>query len=194
MASTHTADDRYFELHGLKSQAPEALNQALQEAIGAMRETLYGPSVEELPAEEQALLAVAGAQIAEQPGAPDPLLDYATCFAALLDTSLTPAEAALRLGITPTRVRQLIASGALYAFRIDRNLRIPLFQFQENGLLPNLAPVNTALAGDLDPVSVWRWYSAPDPELDAATGPLSPLSWLKSGRDPEPVIAIARQL
>ena len=194
MATAKATDDRYFELHGLKSQAPEALNRALQDAISAMHETLYGPSTEELPAEEQALLKGAGMRMAERAGAPDPLLDYATCFAALLDTSLTPTEAALRLGVTPTRVRQLISDGALYAFRVDRNLRIPLFQFQGNGLLPNLAPVNAALTSDLDPVSVWRWFSAPDPELETEAGPLSPLSWLKSGRDPEVVIAIARQL
>lgn len=194
MASSNAAESRYFQLHGLKSKAPEQLNQALQDAIGELRETLYGPSAEELTAAEQELLAASGARVAEQRGARDPLLDYATCFAALLETSLTPAEAAARLGVTPARIRQMIASGALYAFRMDRNLRVPLFQFQERGLLPNLGRVNAALAGDLDPVSVWRWYSAPDPELETETGPLSPLAWLRSGRAPEPVIAIARQL
>ena len=91
-------------------------------------------------------------------------------------------------------MRQLIAQRALRAFRIQRNLRIPLFQFQQRGLLPNVTRVNAALSGDLDPVSLWRWYSTPDPELESGEEALSPLAWLQSGRDPEPVIAIARQL
>lgn len=194
MAASSTAENRYFQLHGLKSRAPETLNRALRDAIGELRETLYGPATEELTGPEQKLLAESGAQIAERPGTRDPLLDYATTFAALLDTSLTPAAAAERLGVTPARVRQLIASGALYAFRIERNLRIPLFQFHQRGLLPNLGRVNAALPADLDPVSVWRWYSTPDAELDTDGGPLSPLAWLQSGRDPEPLIAIAGQL
>lgn len=194
MAANSTADRRYFQLHGLRSKTPEALNRSLREAIGELRETLYGPSAEELTAQEQELLEASGARVAERRGAGDPLLDYATTFAALLETSLTPAQAAARLGVTATRVRQLIAQRALRALRVDRNLRIPLFQFRERGLLPNIARVNMALAGDLDPVSVWRWYSTPDPELQTDAGPLSPLAWLQSGRDPEPVVAIARQL
>lgn len=194
MPASGTAENRYFQLHGLQSRAPEALNQALRDAIGELHETLYGPATEELTGPEQELLAASGVRIAEQPGTRDPLLDYATTFAALLDTSLSPAEAAVRLGVTPARIRQLITSGTLYAFRLDRNLRIPLFQFLEHGLLPNLGRINVALSGDLDPVSVWRWYSTPDAELDTDGGPLSPLAWLKSGRDPGPLIAIAGQL
>lgn len=194
MASSNAAESRYFQLHGLRSKTPEALNRSLREAISELRETLYGPSAEELTAPEQDLLEASGARIAERRGAGDPLLGYATTFAALLETNLTPTEAAARLGVTPTRVRQLIAQRALRAFRIERNLRIPLFQFQERGLLPNVARVNAALSGDLDPVSLWRWYSTPDPDLETDAGPLSPLAWLQSGRDPEPVIAIARQL
>ena len=92
MTRSNAAEKRYFQLHGLRSKTPEALNRSLREAISELRETLYGPSAEELTAPEQELLEASGVRIAEQRGGGDPLLDYATTFAALLETSLTPAE------------------------------------------------------------------------------------------------------
>ena len=190
------ADDRYFQLHGLTAQAPRALNAALRQAIASLRRTLYGPSVSELTSTELAVLRQAGVDVDEHPDRDDPLATYVTAFGAILATCLTPAEVAERLGgITQVRVRQMIREGALYAVRIENRWKIPVFQLDPDGLVPNVGLVNAAVPNTLDPVSVLRWYTAPDAQLETADGrALSPLEWLKAGRPPEPVIGIARDL
>ena len=108
----------------------------------------------------------------------------------------TTAEAAKRLGgVTAVRVRQMIGDGTLYAIRIDGRWQIPEFQFQGNMLVPNIGDVNAALDRDLDTVSVLRWYTNPEAELETVDGTvLSPLAWLRAGLQQEPVVKLARNL
>ncbi len=190
-----SADARYFQWHGLSAEAPATLNQALRDAISALRGLLYPASDNELTDPELAVLRRGGIAVAEYPGTPDPLADYAVEFAAILSTSLSPADAAGRLGVSPARVRQTIQSGALFAVRVGGRWRVPLFQFTPDGLVPNIGAVNGAAPGTIDAVSLQRWYTTPDPDLRAPDErTLSPLEWLKAGRDPTPVIAAAREL
>lgn len=179
------ANQRYFHVHGLKAVAPEQLNAALKTAIDALEVALYGPSRTELTDAEIAMLERAGVDIDEQPHDRDPMLDYATEFAAIRATCLTPAALARRLGVTSVRVRQMIREKSLYAIRIDRRLHIPTFQLADEALVPNISLVNQAIA-DLDPVSVQRWITTADPDLQNMT----PLNWLKSGRDVNAVIKV----
>ena len=89
----------------------------------------------------------------------------------------------------------MIREGALYAVRIENRWKIPGFQFDRDGLVPNVGLVNAAVPNTLDPVSVLRWYTAPDSQLETADGrALSPLQWLKAGLPPKPVIEIGRDL
>ena len=180
------ADHRYFHVHGLKSVAPELLNAALKAAIDELEVALYGPSRTELTDTEIAMLERAGVDLDERPDDTDPMLDYATEFAAIRATCLTPAALARTLGVTPVRVRQMIGEKILYAIRIGGRLHIPLFQLADETLVPNIGQVNKAIA-DLDPVSVQRWITAADPELEGMT----PLNWLKSGRGVEAVLMVA---
>lgn len=186
----------YFQMHGLSARAPEALNEALRRAIESMHRTLYAPSRDELTPSELGLLAKARVEVEESPRRADPMLVYATEFAAILATSLSPARAGERLGgVTAVRVRQLIRERSLYALRLEGRWRIPVFQFGDEGLVPNIGAVNATLPATLDAVSVLRWYTCPDPELEAPGGDiLCPLDWLRSGMDPAPVAAIARDL
>ena len=186
----------YFQMYGLSAQAPEALNEALRRAIESMHRTLYAPSRDELTPPELGLLARAGVEVEESPRRADPMIVYATEFAAILATSLSPARAGERLGgVTAVRVRQLIRERSLYALRLEGRWRIPVFQFAEEGLVPNIGAVNATLPATLDAVSVQRWYTCPDPELEAPGGDiLCPLDWLRSGMDPAPVAALARDL
>ena len=186
----------YFQMYGLSARAPEALNEALRRAIESMHRTLYAPSRDELTPSELGLLAQAGVEVEESPRRADPMIVYATEFAAILATSLSPARAGERLGgVTAVRVRQLIRERALYALRLEGRWKIPVFQFGDEGLVPNIGPVNAALPSTLDPVSVLRWYTRPDPELEAPGGAvLAPLDWLRAGMDPAPLAALARDL
>ena len=186
----------YFQMYGLSAQAPEALNEALRRAIENMHRTLYAPSRDELTPSELRLLAQAGVEVEESPRRADPMIAYATEFAAILATSLSPVRAGERLGgVTAVRVRQLIRERSLYALRLEGRWKIPVFQFGDEGLVPNIGAVNATLPATLDAVSVLRWYTCPDPELETPGGSiLSPLDWLRSGMAPAPVAAIARDL
>ena len=188
--------DLYFQMYGLTAQAPETLNEALRRAIESLHRTLYAPSGEELTPSELALLDRAGVDVEEHPERADPMMMYATEFGAILATSLSASRAGERLGgVTAVRVRQMIRGRSLYALRLEGRWRIPDFQFQDEGLVPNIVAVNAALPRTLDPVSVLRWYTHADPELEAAGGDvLSPLDWLRAGMDPAPVVKLARDL
>ena len=186
----------FFQMYGLNAQAPEALNEALQRAIESMHRTLYAPSRDELTPSELELLEQVGVEVEESPRRADPMITYATEFAAILASSLSPAQAGVRLGgVTAVRVRQMIRNRSLFALRLEGRWKIPVFQFGDEGLVPNVGAVNAALPATLDPVSVLRWYSCPDPELvTPAREILSPLDWLRSGMEPGPVVALARDL
>ena len=186
----------YFQMYGLNAQAPEALNDALRRAIESMHRTLYAPSRDELTPSELELLGRAGVDVEESPLHADPMIEYATEFAAILTSSLSPVQAGERLGgITAVRVRQMIRERSLFALRLEARWKIPGFQFGDEGLVPNIGAVNAALPATLDPVSVLRWYTRPDPELEAPGGEiLSPLEWLRSGMGAAPVVALARDL
>ena len=136
------ADQRYFHLHGLKAVAPEQLNDALKAAIDELEVALYGPSRTELTDAEIAMLERAGVDLDERPDAADPMLDYATEFAAIRATSLTPAALARTLGVTPVRVRQMIRERSLYAIRIEGRLYVPVYQVADQRLVPNIGRVN----------------------------------------------------
>ncbi len=179
------ADQRYFHLHGLKAVAPEQLNDALKAAIDELEVALYGPSRTELTDTEIAMLERAGVDLDERPDAADPMLDYATEFAAIRATSLTPAELGRILGVTPVRVRQMIRERSLYAIRIEGRLYVPAYQIAGQRLVPNIGRVNQAIA-DLDAVSVQRWITATDADLEGMT----PLGWLNSGRDVNAVLKV----
>ena len=192
----HQAADLYFQMYGLTAQAPEALNEALRRAIESMHRTLYAPSRDELTPSELALLDRAGVDVDEHPDREDPMMAYATEFGAILATSLSATQAGERIGgITAVRVRQMIRERTLYALRLEGRWKIPVFQFQDEGLVPNIVAVNPILPRTLDPVSVLRWYTRPDPELEApGGGVLSPLDWLRAGMDPASVVGLARDL
>jgi len=72
-----------------------------------------------------------------------------------------------------------------YAMRIEGRLYVPVYQVVGQRLVPNIGRVNQAIA-DLDPVSVQRWITAADPDLDDMT----PLNWLKTGRDVDAVLKV----
>ena len=161
-----------------------------------MHRILYAPSRDELTPSELAVLDQAGVDVEESLRREDPMMAYAIEFEAILATSLSPARAGERLGgITAVRVRQMIRERSLYALRLEVRWKIPVFQFQDEGVVPNIGAVNLVLPPTLDPVSVLRWYTRPDPELEALGGEvLCPLEWLRAGMEPAPVVELARDL
>ncbi len=126
----------------------------------------------------------------------DPLLASQAQYMALLEESLSAAEAAKRLRVDVSRIRQRLRERSLYGLDYDGSWRLPRFQFEGRLVLPGLAQVLKALPGDLFPLDVVDFFLLPDPELqsDRDAEPFSPRAWLLAGRPIEPVVALARDL
>ena len=187
----------YFTVRGLAPTAPETLNSALREVLDAMPTMLYGDPVQELTDTEREVLVKGGVRLHAEPQS-DPLAATMIQFAALMSTSLTTKEAAQRLGVPESRVRQMVARRTLYGVLLNNRRRIPAFQFaQGGGLAPNIAKVNAALPEDLHPVEVQAWYTQPHADLfvgDDLDACVSPLDWLHSGGEVQRVVQLARCL
>mgnify|MGYP000051836510 CR=1 FL=1 len=193
MTDTLPKDVLYLQAHGLAVAAPEKLNKELALAIDQMHRSLYGESATELTAAEASVLQAGGFDLKESANN-DPLAETATVFAALLNTGLTVKEAAKRLGVQDTRIRQMLTERTLYGFHINHRWQIPAFQFADNALVPNIGRVNAALDPDLHPVAVYQWYVTPEVDLEMDGQPLSPLEWLKAGYPVAPVLQSASEI
>ena len=186
----------YFTARGLRETSPEALNKALRVVLSGMEPIVYGEATKELTVEEQGILRDGGLTLEPAPG-PDPFAKTAVKFAAIVKRSLTSKTVSRRLGLTPGRIRQMIADRSLYSFLIGRNRYIPDFQFEDNRLVPNIAGVNKALPLRMHPVEVYNWYRLPNVDLfldKDIDDTVSPLDWLKGGQDVEQVVFLANRL
>jgi len=133
------------------------------------------------------------------PEVDDPVAVAAAEYAKLRNESLSAVEAADLLNVNDSRVRQRLTGKAptLYGFKVDGDWRVPKFQFVENRRVPGLERVIPQLRAGLNPVTVVRWFNAPNPDLPADEEEdrfLSPLEWLKTGRDPSVVAGLVADL
>lgn len=150
----------------------------------------------ELTPDEVRLLEASGVPFQPRATGPDaPLVRTAAEYAALLAGALSVPRAAAHLRVDTSRVRQRLATHTLYGIRQPSGWRLPRLQFTEDGLVPAFERLAPRLVG-VDPVSVARWLSGPHPDLVIGSDetPVSPLDWLRMGRDPEPVLALATEL
>lgn len=112
----------------------------------------------------------------------------------LVATSLSIADAATRLGVTPARIRQRIADGTLWAFDSGGNRLLPPAQFTDTGAVPYLDKVLPRCAKDLHPMTVQALLTQPQPSLSVNGHPVSIVAWLTgvagTPADVEPVIDV----
>jgi hypothetical protein len=167
-------------------------------AIGELR-ALPGPVVREpatqFAAPERVALRAAGLDLAAgRARDPDPRLETAARYAALLADSEDVGEVAERLGVTRARIRQRALERSLLAIREDDEWHFPKAQFADGSPIRGLAAVSVALPLDVHPVAVWRFLTEGSIDLELDDGPVSPIEWLRSGGSPDPVVAIAREL
>jgi hypothetical protein len=129
---------------------------------------------------------------------PDPLARTAARYAAMLATSYTTSEVARMLGKTEGRIRQRVAGKSLYGLpTAGRGHRLPAFQFEGGGEVPNIGKVTRVLPEDLHPVEVLNWFTLPHDDLyldEEEEHPVSPKEWLLSGGNPEVLIPLAEDL
>lgn len=151
----------------------------------------------ELPADAAAILGEGGLDL--DPRRPNERMQSdvtAADYAALVRSSLTTRQLADLLGRNPSRIRQRIQSGALYAFQPGSEWLIPSFQVHDGALVPGIEKVVPRLRTDLHPLKVERWFLTPNPDLTdpAETSVWAPREWLLTGGDPSRVADLAQHL
>ena len=126
----------------------------------------------------------------------DPLIKSQAQYMALLEDSLSAAEAAKLLRVDVSRVRQRLRERSLFGIEYEGSWRLPRFQFERRLVIPGLAQVLKSLPPDVFPLDTVDWFVLPDPDLqrDSEATPLSPREWLLSGRPVEAVVTLARDL
>jgi hypothetical protein len=152
----------------------------------------------DLSASEVAALRSVGAFNDEAPieADNDPLIKSQAQYMALLEESLSAAEAAKLLHVDVSRVRQRLRERSLFGIEHEGSWRLPRFQFERRLVIPGLAQTLKALPADLFPLDVVDWFALPDSDLqlDSDTAPMSPREWLLSGRPVETVVKLASDL
>ena len=126
----------------------------------------------------------------------DPLIKSQAQYMALLEDSLSAAEAAKLLRVDVSRVRQRLRERSLFGIEYEGSWRLPRFQFERRLVIPGLAQVLQSLPPDLFPLDIVDWFVLPDPDLqlDSDAAPFNPREWLLSGRPVEAVVTLARDL
>jgi len=148
-------------------------------------------------AETEALRSVGALKdIASVPAENDPLIKSQAQYMALLEDSVSAADAAKLLRVDVSRVRQRLRERSLFGIEYEGSWRLPRFQFERRLAIPGLAQVLKSLPVDLFPLDTVDWFVIPDPDLqlDSDASPLSPREWLLSGRPVEAVVTLARDL
>ncbi|HBL28798.1 MAG TPA: hypothetical protein DD490_18340 [Acidobacteria bacterium] len=192
----------YLHAHGIRV-APGELEEMVREAVERLHRTLYRPDPRpDLTAAEAAVLLRGGFVLEPADlGTEDPLVQTAAELAALLQESLPTAEAAARLGVDPSRIRQRLTSEppSLYGIRLASGWVVPVFQLEGDKVLPGIAEVVARLDAELHPVAVFRWFHLPNADLALERDGdeprlLSPRDWLRLGLPAAVVAELAAQL
>jgi hypothetical protein len=124
-----------------------------------------------------------------------PIAARAARFGEMLAKSLTTTQAAKKLKVNASRIRQRLTAKPpqLYGLRAGSQWRLADFQFGPRGLIPGIEKVIAALP-QMDPVAVDTWFRATNIDLVRDRRKLSPLDWLAQGLPPEQVVALAKDL
>jgi len=151
----------------------------------------------DLSAAEVEALRAGGVEV--DPAGPAALVSGLDEWLALVRDSLTTKEAARRLKVNESRIRQRLGGRArtLYGFRDGHAWLVPVFQLDGSAVVRGIEDVVPRLDRTLHPVAVARWFELPNADLVDPTDEdrtLSPLDWLRSGGAPEAVAALAADL
>jgi hypothetical protein len=113
----------------------------------------------------------------------------------LLESSLTVAEVARRLGVGAGAVHGWLRARRLDGFRRRGRWFVPTFQLDGRGVAPGLDRVLPQLPASMHPLAVVRWFDTPQPDLvpsgDREQRPLAPIDWLRTGGDCAVVAGLA---
>ena len=171
---------------------PDRFQALVEEVVAELPAVAPTSATADLTPEETDALRRGGLDLSPlRPDEDDPVARAAAAYAVLLASSLTVHEAAHRLSVDGSRVRQRLVARTLYGIKRSDGWRIPVFQFDGDRLLPGLGAIISRLDPALHPLAIFRWFTTPDSDLEVDNTPLSPRDWLRMGNDPAPVAALA---
>jgi hypothetical protein len=150
-----------------------------------------------LTASEESALARGGVEPASEEDVAVVQARAASAFQELRDGSLNVDEAAARLGVNTSRVRQRLGERSLYGLKDGNTWLLPAFQFRAKGLVPGVGVVVRSMPPDISPLAAAQWFTSPNPDLctrDEDERPLTPLQWLLGGNPPEAAAELAAAL
>lgn len=101
----------------------------------------------------------------------------------LMETALTVDEAAERLGVSRSRVRQRAGDRRLWAIKRAHRLLLPAIQFTDSGQVPGLDVVLATLPGDVHPLTVLGLLTTPQSDLRLENVEVPIIDWLAFGGD-----------
>lgn len=174
-------------------------NHLLAEMLAEVPERARAEARSELTPEEVEVLERGDVDLSPwRPEEEDPQVDSLLKYTNMLAAGLSTEEAAEALGVSEGRVRQRInAERTLFGVKTPRGWRLPAFQFEEGGEIPNIGRVFGVLDPGLHPLSVANWFLLPKPELYFEGDEerlYSPREWLLSGGNPEVLLPLAGDL
>jgi excisionase family DNA binding protein len=175
--------------------SPSEFLRMVRDAADSLRTVRALDPGEELSTTEAEVLQRGGFDLGHpRPGEGGPPPGTVAAYVAMMDHAMSVGDAARRLHVDQSRIRQLLSNGSLYGVKVRGEWRLPRFQFTPRGVVPGIQEVLRALPRDLHPVEVLTWLGNPDPDLEMGERALSPLDWLRSGGDPERASEVAKDL
>ena len=117
-------------------------------------------------------------------------------YAQMVATALSQKDTAELLQVSTSRIRQRMDAHTLYSMDVGAGRVCPQFQFSDQGTLPGLDELLTAISEQAHPVAVQRFFLTPNTDLESTEVPdaMSPREWLLSGHSVEPVCLLAAEL
>lgn len=179
-----------FRARGLELSDKEAL-ALIEAALDAVPNALPAASA----------ISPAEAVIYDEAGMPEDAAalqrlaeDAAAQYLALVATALPVADAASRLGMSRSRLQQMITAHRVWAVRQGPRWMLPAAQFAGDTLMPGWTEVAPALPTDAHPLEIAGFLATPQPELVVGDRPVTVPQWLLSGGAPEAAARLARGL
>jgi hypothetical protein len=182
-----------------RTGGPAELERLLDVFIGALEDYAGGhaPSPGRLTDEQEKGLTEIGVNVEVIREVTEPGAELAARETAVTSGALTAAEAAKRLSVSPTRVRQRLTSDppTLIGRRVaGGEWRLPAFQFDRGNVVAEWgSEVIAALPAGMSLGYLQALFTRPNDVLRDEDGrPLSHIDWLAAGHDPIRLVELAR--
>ncbi|MBN9611693.1 MAG: hypothetical protein BGO26_05320 [Actinobacteria bacterium 69-20] len=179
-----------FHAHGIdldERQAMELIEAALAAAPSAT------PSPSPLTPDEAAIYDEAG-MVEDVQALQQQAADSAARFLALLATAIPVAEAAARIGVSRSRMQQMIAARDVWALRQGSRWLLPAIQFDEDALISGWSTFARAFPESAHPLEILGLLTSAQPELHVGGRPQTVIDWLRGGGSPLAAASLAAGL